>query len=299
MLVACFQFHQRTAGRQQPLSLVVGHAVDLHQIRGQDGGRPAAALGAVHQHRASLGHLLAHPVHALVDQLCRRHCHIQRLELDIADVVFAVELGVVLALGADVDHRVDAVVQQELVVAVVVRRAAQPQTFGDASLGCRRNLAEPVMALALFVGEANRRIKLVKCPMERIHAAVVPRFGSRGLSGPSHRMLLLRPVCAKPHGGAERAVLVSSSNPEIITPRAAGIQSQPAVRSRDVRLTCPARWPIIVAASTGESPPASNQPCQTSSSSTATFGRRTLPHRQRRPSQFAAAAFLPLAATTI
>ena len=69
--------------------------------------------------------------------------------------------AIALALGAHIEDSVNTVVEQELVVARVGWRAAQPQLWRDA--------VEPAVALDALIEEANGRVELVKQPVKRVH----------------------------------------------------------------------------------------------------------------------------------
>lgn len=77
-----------------------------------------------------------------------------------------------MALGANVNDGVDAGFEKRIVVAGIMRRAAQPQI--------RRDFIEPTVALNALVDKTNEGKEFVEHIMEKAHKSRIARSGFTG-----------------------------------------------------------------------------------------------------------------------
>ena len=107
--------------------------------------------------------LFFHPLHGIGDNFIFRYGDVGHFVLDVCDIVIVVERHVIFSFGADVDHGRDLVVEDELVIARIRGRAAEPEG--------RRDLVEPTVAHDRFIEVTYHGEEVVEDAVEDIHCS--------------------------------------------------------------------------------------------------------------------------------
>ena len=121
------QLNQRTNVLHHRKAFIIGQRFVTHQVGGNQGSRAAASPGTMHKHRAPLIDLFVDPVRPFAQIVIARNCGIEHRQPKIMNVMAIVECPVALSFGTHVEYGVDLMIDQELIVALVGRSAAQPQ----------------------------------------------------------------------------------------------------------------------------------------------------------------------------
>ena len=108
--MAKLQLHQLALRLHHVTSLHKRQPLTVHQVSGKQGGRAAAAFGAMHQDGAAGSGFPLHPLHSTVNRVAIRRGYIRHAVTHMVNVMLRVKRFVVGALGAYVDDSVDAMV---------------------------------------------------------------------------------------------------------------------------------------------------------------------------------------------